>query len=113
VVISLFSAPNYCDTYNNVAAILKLDDNQQLSVVHIEAHGHPFVLPNYENGFQFGERFILYYTTQLLLSIFNMYSPEELAAEDGRQDKTGIELLNKKRLIGAMDGAYKQLKKDK
>ena len=50
VLISLFSAPNYCDTYNNVAAILKLGDNQQLSVVHIEAHGHPFVLPNFENG---------------------------------------------------------------
>jgi serine/threonine-protein phosphatase 2B catalytic subunit len=50
VVISLFSAPNYCDTYNNVAAILKLGEDQKLSVVHIEAHGHPFVLPNYENG---------------------------------------------------------------
>jgi hypothetical protein len=40
-----------------------------------------------------------------------MYSPEELAAEDGRRDKTGIELLNKKRLITAMDSAYEQLKK--
>lgn len=50
VLISLFSAPNYCDTYNNVAAILKIDANQQLNVVHIEAHSHPFVLPNYENG---------------------------------------------------------------
>lgn len=135
VLISLFSAPNYCDTYNNVAAILKLDDNQQLSVVHIEAHPHPFVLPNYENGntkekksfssffcslksiffrsqgFQFGERFILYYTTHLLFQVFNMYSPEELADEDGRVDKTGTELLNKKRLIEAMDQAYSQMKK--
>ena len=50
VLISLFSAPNYCDTYNNIAAILKLDANQQLSVVRIEPHGHPFVLPNFENG---------------------------------------------------------------
>ncbi|CAF2943294.1 unnamed protein product [Rotaria sp. Silwood2] len=88
VIVSLFSAPNYCDTYNNVAVTLRLDANQHLSVIHIEAHSHPFVLPNYENGFQFGERFILYYTTHLLLSIFNMYSPEELAAEDGRKDKT-------------------------
>jgi hypothetical protein len=40
-----------------------------------------------------------------------MYSPEELADEDGRQDKTGVELLNKKRLITAMDHAYSQLKK--
>ncbi|CAF4232583.1 unnamed protein product [Rotaria sp. Silwood2] len=88
VIVSLFSAPNYCDTYNNVAVTLRLDANQHLSVIHIEAHSHPFVLPNYENGFQFGERFILYYTTHLLLSIFNMYSPEELAAEDDRKDKT-------------------------
>ena len=50
VLISLFSAPNYCDTYDNVAAILKLDAHQQLSVVHINAYPHPFVLPNYENG---------------------------------------------------------------
>ncbi|CAF1013612.1 unnamed protein product [Rotaria magnacalcarata] len=111
VLISLFSAPNYCDTYNNVAAILKIDSNQQISVVHIEAHSHPFVLPNFENGFQFGERFILYYATHLLLSIFNIYSPEELASEDGRQDKTAIELLNKKRLIETMDHAYSDLKK--
>ena len=46
-------------------------------------------------GFQFGERFILYYTTQFLLSIFNMYSLEELVNEDGQEDKTGMELLNK------------------
>ena len=61
--------------------------------------------------FQFGERFILYYVTHLLLSIFNMYTPEELAAEDGRRDKTGTELLNKKRLIEIMDRAYDDLKK--
>ncbi|CAF3708993.1 unnamed protein product, partial [Rotaria sp. Silwood1] len=61
-------ATNYCDTHNNVAATLRLDANQHLSVVHIEVHRYPFVLPNYENGFQFGERFIVYYTTHLLLS---------------------------------------------
>ena len=47
----------------------------------------------------------------MLLSIFNLYSPEELASEDGRQDKTGEELLKKKQLIEAMDQAYAQLKK--
>ncbi|CAF2563737.1 unnamed protein product [Rotaria sp. Silwood2] len=110
VLISLFSAPNYCDTYNNEAAILKINANQQMSVSRIEAHPHPFVLPNYENGFEFGERFILYYVTHFLLSILNMYSPKELAAEDGREDKTAIELLNKKRLIETMDQAYAQVK---
>jgi hypothetical protein len=42
-----------------------------------------------------------------------MYLSEELAAEDGRKDKTGVELLNKKRLIIAMDQDYTQLKKIK
>ena len=41
-----------------------------------------------------------------------MYTPDELADEDGREDKTGQELLNKKRLIEAMDQAYAQLKKN-
>ncbi|CAF1108549.1 unnamed protein product [Rotaria sordida] len=40
-----------------------------------------------------------------------MYSPEELAAEDGRKDKTGVELLHKKRLIETMNKAYAELKK--
>lgn len=40
-----------------------------------------------------------------------MYTPEELAAEDGREDKTGMELLNKKRLLATMDKAYEGLKK--
>ena len=40
-----------------------------------------------------------------------MYSPDELAADDGRRDKTGDELLNKKRLIESMDQAYTELKK--
>lgn len=62
-------------------------------------------------AFEFGERFVLYYTTHLLLSILNMYSPDELAAEDGRQDKTATELLTKKRLIETMDKSYEQLKK--
>jgi hypothetical protein len=54
---------------------------------------------------------MVYYTTQLLLSIFNMYTPDELAAEDGRKDKTALELLDKKRLIEAMEQAYSQVKK--
>ena len=45
------------------------------------------------------------------LSIFNLYSLEELASKDGRQDKTAEELLNKIQLIEAMDQAYGQLKK--
>lgn len=48
----------------------------------------------------------------MLLSLFNLYSPEELAEEDGREDKTGQELLNKKRLIEVMEQSYGELQKN-
>ena len=41
-----------------------------------------------------------------------MYTPDELAAEDGREDKTGQELLNKKRLIEGMEQAYAKLERN-
>lgn len=50
VLISLFSAPNYCDSYKNIAAILKLGRDGELSTVRIEDRKYPFILPNYENG---------------------------------------------------------------
>ena len=49
--------------------------------------------------------------THILFSIFNLYTPEELAEEDGLGDRSGQELLNKKRLIELMDHSYEQLKK--
>lgn len=56
-VITVFSAPNYCDVYNNKAAIIKLKDNN-VNIQQFNYSPHPYVLPNYQNIFDWSIPFI-------------------------------------------------------
>jgi serine/threonine-protein phosphatase 2B catalytic subunit len=49
-VITIFSAPNYCDFYNNKGAIMLVDE-KNLEIRQIEGSAHPFYLPNNVNIF--------------------------------------------------------------
>jgi serine/threonine-protein phosphatase 2B catalytic subunit len=44
-VITVFSAPNYCDAYNNKAAVLKFKDNT-LNILQYHCTPHPYHLPS-------------------------------------------------------------------
>lgn len=45
-VMTIFSAPNYLDVYNNKAAILKYEDNV-MNIRQFNATPHPFWLPQF------------------------------------------------------------------
>lgn len=49
-VLTVFSAPNYCDKYNNLGAVAIIENNDiRLNTFkHVE---HPYVLPNNMNIF--------------------------------------------------------------
>lgn len=49
-VICLFSAPNYCDTYDNRAATLTITDGV-LKLRQFNSSPHPYYLPNFMNAF--------------------------------------------------------------
>ncbi|KAL7721898.1 Serine/threonine-protein phosphatase [Entamoeba marina] len=52
LVMTLFTAPNYCDVYENDGAVLVLLDNE-LSFLSYNSVPHPFWLPKFQTGIQY------------------------------------------------------------
>ena len=78
VLVSLFSAPNYCDVYDNTAAIIIYDEQRNFRPIHFRHQPHPFVLPNHENVFQFAHRFLETALQEILLSLIHGYTDDVL-----------------------------------
>ena len=56
-VICVFSAPNYCDSYGNKAAIIQITD-KVVQVKQFHAVDHPYVLQNFLNAFSWSLPFM-------------------------------------------------------
>eukprot|EP01102_Stenamoeba_stenopodia_P006851 TRINITY_DN1915_c0_g1_i2.p1 TRINITY_DN1915_c0_g1~~TRINITY_DN1915_c0_g1_i2.p1 ORF type:complete len:559 (+),score=147.87 TRINITY_DN1915_c0_g1_i2:266-1942(+) len=74
-VITVFSAPNYCETYNNVAAFLRYED-AGYRFVQFEAVAHPFCLPNFSNAFNYTLPFVIEKFIALIMGIFRVMEGE-------------------------------------
>jgi serine/threonine-protein phosphatase 2B catalytic subunit len=76
-MISIFSAPNYCDVYKNKAAIVQYTGKQFDVKLFTEAD-HPFVLPNFQDAFTWSLPFIVEKLSEILVYFLNQVSDEEL-----------------------------------
>ncbi|OMJ72513.1 hypothetical protein SteCoe_29033 [Stentor coeruleus] len=67
-IITIFSAPNYCDCYKNKGAMIRFDDG----VLNIEQYNHskhPHVLPNFMDVFKWSVPFVIEKIVQMMCVI--------------------------------------------
>ena len=67
-VITIFSAPNYCDVYSNKAAVIKFKNNM-VNIQQYNYSPHPFILPNFLNIFTWSIPFVSEKITEMLIHI--------------------------------------------
>lgn len=70
-VITVFSAPNYCDVYKNRGAVIKFD-GEHIQIKKFKEDEHPFILPGFIDAFNWTFPFISTKIGELLLDLLSV-----------------------------------------
>jgi serine/threonine-protein phosphatase 2B catalytic subunit len=76
-VITVFSAPNYCDMYENRAAFIKMTSTGQCNFGQITWTDHPYWLPNFDDAFSFSIPFVGECVTSMYMGLLRYLGVDE------------------------------------
>jgi serine/threonine-protein phosphatase 2B catalytic subunit len=120
-VITIFSAPNYCDVYNNKGAIIKYD-NEVLNIRQFKEVPHPYYLPKFMNAFDWSLPFLGEKVAELLMAVLQiptlgsalegltLREREKLDRENEERDRT---MREKVLALGKIGQMYNNIRADR
>jgi serine/threonine-protein phosphatase 2B catalytic subunit len=84
MVITVFSAPNYCDVYGNKGAIVKFENNT-LNIQQYTCAQHPYHLPNFMDAFTWSLPYVCSKVIEMLIAVCKKGVADEFG-EDKKEE---------------------------
>ncbi|EGC39298.1 hypothetical protein DICPUDRAFT_147939 [Dictyostelium purpureum] len=109
-VITLFSAPNYLDAYNNKGAVLRYENNV-MNIRQFTCSPHPYWLPNFMDVFTWSMPFVSEKVAEMLLVLLNLCNDEEAEKlENSVKDNTAEEEKRRQMLRAKVKSVSKMMR---
>lgn len=83
-VITIFSAPNYCDYYSNKASVLILESGN-VSIKQYDQSDHPYYLPDQVDIFTWSMPFLAEKVMSILSFVVNKLGEDDVPEEDSKK----------------------------